>query len=75
MSYPHQPGSPQFDGSAAYEAYLDDMDGLRARIERMEAALADVRSYCSNAIMGRWRHDIIKIVDGASQQQARENPK
>jgi hypothetical protein len=25
-NYPHQPGSPQFDGSAAYEAYLDSKE-------------------------------------------------
>jgi len=29
MSYPHQPGSPQYDGGDAYEAYLDDARVLR----------------------------------------------
>lgn len=24
MPYPHQPGSPSFEGGAAYEAYLDE---------------------------------------------------
>ena len=26
MSYPHQPGSPSFEGGAAYEAYCDELD-------------------------------------------------
>lgn len=26
MGYDHQPGSPNFDGSAAYEAYCDDAE-------------------------------------------------
>lgn len=36
MSYPHQPGSPQFEGGAAYEAYLDDMEKLRAENDRLK---------------------------------------
>lgn len=35
MSYPHQPGSSQFEGGAAYEAYMDDMEKLRAENERL----------------------------------------
>ncbi len=51
-----------------------NIEEAAADIGRLRTALADVRSYCGNAVMGRWRHDIIKIVD-ASQQKARENPK
>lgn len=28
MPYPHQPGSPWFDGADAFEAYLDDQERL-----------------------------------------------
>jgi hypothetical protein len=29
--YPHQPGSPEYDGSAAYEAFLDENVGPKRR--------------------------------------------
>lgn len=29
MTYPHQPGSPQFDGAEAFEAYQNELDRLR----------------------------------------------
>ena len=31
MTYPHQPGSPWFDGADAYEAYLNEMYGRLQR--------------------------------------------
>lgn len=34
MSYPHQPGSPQFEGGAAYEAYLDEMEAIKQKADR-----------------------------------------
>jgi len=29
MPYPHQPGSPQFDGAEAFEDYQDEQERLR----------------------------------------------
>jgi len=47
MSYPHQPGSPEFDGSAAYEAYLDEI-ALRAENARLRAEIERLRVLSQN---------------------------
>ena len=35
--YPHQPGSPQFDGAEAYEEYCNELERLRATILNIQA--------------------------------------
>lgn len=50
MTYPHQPGSPSFDGGDAYEAHLDQAERDRSEVAINELARIDVRGVIYSAL-------------------------